>query len=167
VNPQTFTFALRKDKLRIVRRREGSYLLRSNVAGEDPAALWRYYIQLTEIEQPFKELKSDLAIRPIHHAIDERIEAQIFVAFIAHCPQVTLKYRLKSLAPGLTPRAALEKLAPMQMADVRIPATDGRVLILPRYTQPDADQQQLLSQLKLTLPDRPPPRIQSQAARAA
>jgi len=167
VTSATFTFALRKDKLRIVRRREGSYLLRSNLTGEDPAALWRYYIQLTEIEQAFKELKGDLAIRPIHHQIDERIEAHIFVAFLAYCLPVTLKYRLKSLAPGLTPRAALEKLAPMQMVDVRVPTTDGRVLILPRYTQPEPDQQLLLSQLKLTLPDQPPPRIQSQTARAA
>jgi len=108
-----------------------------------------------------------LAIRPIYHQIDERIEAHIFVAFIAYCLQVTLKYRLKALAPGLTPRAALEKLAPMQMVDVQVPTTDGRVLILPRYTQPEPDQQLLLSQLKLTLPDQPPPRIQSQTARAA
>jgi hypothetical protein len=167
VNAQTFTFALRKDKLRQVRRREGRYLLRSNLTAEDPAALWRYYIQLTEIEQAFKELKGDLAIRPIYHQIDERIKAHIFVAFIAYCLQVTLKYRLKVLAPGLTPRAALEKLAPMQMVDVRVPTTDGRVLILSRYTQPEPDQQLLLSQLKLTLPDQPPPRIQSQTAEAA
>jgi hypothetical protein len=167
VTAQTFTFTLRRDKLRIVRRREGRYLLRSNLTGEDPAALWRYYIQLTEIEQAFKELKGDLAIRPIYHQIDERIEAHIFVAFMAYCLQVTLKHRLKSLAPGLTPRAALEKLAPMQMVDVRVPTTDGRVLILPRYTQPEFDQQLLLSQLKLSLPDQPPPRIQSQTARAA
>jgi len=167
VNVQTFTFTLRKDKLRMVRRREGRYLLRSNLAGEDPAALWRSYIQLTEIEQAFKELKGDLAIRPIYHQTDERIEAHIFVAFIAYCLQVTLKYRLKVLAPGLTPRAALEKLAPMQMVDVRLPTTDGRVLILSRYTQPEPDQQLILSQLKLTLPDQPPPHIQSQTVRAA
>jgi transposase len=167
VSAQTFTFTLRQDKLRVVRRREGSYLLRSNLTGEDPAALWRYYIQLTEIEQAFKELKSDLAIRPIYHQLDERIEVHIFVAFIAYCLQVTLKYRLKALAPGLTPRAALEKLAPIQLVDVRVPTTDGRVLILPRYTQPEVDQQLLLSQLKLTLPDQPPPRIQSQPAEVA
>jgi transposase len=167
VSAQTFTFALRKDKLRVVRRREGSYLLRSNLGGEDPAALCRYYIQLTEIEQAFKELKGDMAIRPIYHQIDERIEAHIFVAFLTYCLQVTLKYRFKGLTPRLTPRAALEKLAPMQMVDVLVPTTDGRLLILPRYTQPDADQQLLLSQLKLTLPDQPPPRIQTQTATAA
>lgn len=108
-----------------------------------------------------------MAIRPIYHQTDERIEAHIFVAFIAYCLQVTLKYRLKALVPGLTPRAALETLAAMQMVDVRVPTTDGRVLILSRHTQPDADQLLLLSQLKLTLPDQPPPRIQSQPAEVA
>ena len=58
---ETFTFSLRRDKLRTVRRREGRYLLRSNLRDEDPATLWQYYIRLTEIEQAFKELKHDLA----------------------------------------------------------------------------------------------------------
>ena len=67
VNAQTFTFSLKRKKLRVVRRREGRYLLRSNLVAEDPAKLWQHYIQLTEIEQAFKELKSDLSIRPIYH----------------------------------------------------------------------------------------------------
>jgi hypothetical protein len=161
VNPATFTFALNRPKLRQVRRREGHYLLRSNLSGDDPAQLWRYYIQLTEIEQAFKELKGDLAIRPIYHQCDERIEAHIFVAFLAYCLQVTLKYRLKALAPGLTPRAVLEKFATLQMVDVHLPTTDGRALILTRYTEPEKDQQILLQRLKLTLPSQPPPRITS------
>jgi hypothetical protein len=156
-----FGFSLRKDKLRQRRRREGRYLLRSNLTGSDPATLWEYYIQLTEIEQAFKELKSDLAIRPIYHQTDERIEAHIFVAFVAYCLQVTLKQRARTLAPGLTPRAVLEKFAAVQMVDVHLPITDGRHLILSRYTQPGKDLQLLLDQLKLTLPEQPPPRISS------
>jgi hypothetical protein len=166
VTAQTFTFSLKRKKLRLVRRREGRYLLRSNLVAEAPAKLWRHYIQLTEIEQAFKELKSDLSIRPIHHQKDSRIEAHIFVAFHAYCLQVTLKQRLKALAPGLTPRAVLEKFAALQMVDVHLPTTDGRYLVLPRYTQPDKDQQILLSQLKLELPDQPPPKIYSQALAA-
>ena len=81
-----------------MRALEGRYLLRSNLNHEDPAKLWEYYIQLTEIEQAFKELKHDLAIRPIYHQRDDRIDAHIFVAFIAYCLQVTLKHRLRSLA---------------------------------------------------------------------
>jgi IS4 transposase len=156
-----FRFSLRKDKLRQTRCREGRYLLRSNLTQRDPAALWEYYIQLTEIEQAFKELKSDLAIRPIYHQKDERIEAHIFVAFVAYCLQVTLKQRTRTLAPGLTPRTVLEKFAAVQMVDVHLPTTDGRHLILSRYTQPEKDLQLLLTQLKLTLPEQPPPRISS------
>lgn len=158
-----FGFALRKDKLRQTRRREGRYLLRSNLTQTDPAQLWQYYIQLTEIEQAFKELKGDLSIRPIYHQLDERIEAHIFIAFVAYCLQVTLKQRTRALAPGLTPRAALEKFAALQMVDVHLPTTDGRHLVLPRYTQPEKDLQLLLKRLKLELPAQPPPRIQESA----
>lgn len=159
VTEKTFRFALRKDKLRQVRRREGRYLLRSNLTHEDPAKLWQYYIQLTEVEQAFKELKSDLAIRPIYHQTDERIEAHIFVAFMAYCLQVTLKQRLRALAPGLTPRAVIEELSGIQMVDVHVPTTDGRQLVLSRYTQPETEQKLLLQRLQLRLPEQPPPRI--------
>jgi transposase len=159
VTAQTFYFNLKKDKLRITRRHEGHYLLRSNLASEAPAKLWELYIQLTEIEQAFKELKNDLEIRPVHHQRVDRIDAHIFIAFIAYCMQITLRQRLRELAPGLTARAVLEKFAGIQMVDVHIPTTDGHHLILSRYTNPDADQQLLLARLKMTLPQQPPPRI--------
>ena len=138
---------------------EGRYLLRSNLTAEDPATLWRYYLQLTEVEQAFKELKHDLAIRPIFHQREDRIEAHIFVAFIAYCLHVTLKNLARPCAPGLTPRAILEKFATLQMLDVHLPTTDGRYLILPRHTQPQREHQLLLDQLKLRLPEQPTPRI--------
>ncbi len=164
VTPETFRFHLRKNKLRQTRRREGCYLLRSNLTNNDPAALWQHYIQLTEIEQAFKELKGDLSIRPIYHQLDHRIEAHIFVAFIAYCLQVTLKFSARRLAPGLTPHAILEKFSAIQMMDVHLPTTDGRHLVLPRITQPDPDQQLLLKRLGLTLPNQLPPRLLTPAA---
>jgi len=154
-----FTFSLRKEKLRAARRTEGHYLLRSNLTGEDPAVLWQRYIQLTEIEAVFRNLKSDLALRPIHHQKDSRVEAHIFVAFLAYCLYVTLQQRLRALAPGLTSRAVIEKMTAIQMVDVHLPTTDGRLLILPRYTQPETGHQLLLKRLHLVLPDQPPPRI--------
>ncbi len=159
VTPETFAFALRRDRLRRARRREGRYLLRSNLAGEDPETLWRYYTRLTEVEQAFKELKHDLAIRPVFHQNEERIEAHIFVAFIAYCLHVTLKNLARPRAPGLTPRAVLEKFATTQMVDVHLPTTDGRHLVLPRRTDPTRDQQLPLHQLDLKMPEQPPPRI--------
>jgi Transposase DDE domain len=159
VTPQTFRFSLNRNKLREVRRREGGYLLRSNIAADDPGHLWSLYLHLVEIEQVFKELKSDLAIRPIHHQLENRIEAHIFVAFLAYCLMVTLKQRLKALAPGLTPRAVLEKLAAIQMIDVELPTTDGRTVVLSRHTEPEDDHRLLLQRLKLDLPAQPPPKI--------
>ena len=155
----TLNYRLDRAKLREAWRREGRYLLRTNMTDSDPARLWEFYLQLTEVEQAFKELKGDLAIRPIYHQLDHRIEAHIFVSFLAYAMQVTLKARLKHSANGLTPRAALEKFATMQMLDVHLPTTDGREIIMSRYTQPEKDLQLLLDQLKLTLPEQPPPKI--------
>jgi transposase len=157
----SFSFALNRQKLRLVRRREGRYLLRTNLCGRDPAQLWEFYIQLVEIEAAFKNLKDDLALRPIFHQLEHRIEAHIFVAFIAYCLHVTLRARLRPLAPGLSPRAVLDKFGAIQMLDVHFPTTDGRTLILSRYTHPEPDHKILLEQLKLTLPAQPPPRISS------
>src|SRR5712671_279888 len=142
-------------------RREGGYLLRSNIKSDDPGYLWRLYLQLVEVEQAFKELKNDLSIRPIYHQLETRIEAHIFIAFLAYCLFVTLKLRLKTLAPGLTPRAVLEKLAAMQMIDVELPTTDNRVVVLSRYTEPEKDLLLLLRQLQIQLPAQPPPKIKA------
>ena len=152
-------FRLDRDKLRQVRRREGRYLLRTNLGANQPEQLWTFYIQLTEVEQAFKELKHDLAVRPIYHQNEDRIEAHIFVAFLAYCLQVTLKGKLRSRAGGITPREVLTKFKTMQMVDVRIPTTDGRQLLLPRYTQPEPDHRMLLECLRLRLPGQPPPKI--------
>jgi transposase len=159
VSKETFTFRLDKDRLKEAELRDGHYLLRTNLVAEDPAVLWDRYVQLTQIEAAFKCLKSDLGIRPIHHQLEHRVDAHILVAFLAYCLTVTLRHRLRMHAPGLTPRAVLEKLAGIQMLDVSFPTTDGRRLIMPRYTEPNPEQALLLHHLSLVLPQQPPPRI--------
>jgi len=154
-----FSYALNRQKLRRIRRREGRYLLRTNLTENDPALLWQYYTQLVAVEEAFKNLKGDLAIRPIFHHEERRVEAHIFIAFLAYCLQITLQRRLHALAPGLTARSALAKFAAVQMIDVRLPTTDGRELLLTRYTQPEPELRLLIQQLKLNLPPQPPPRI--------
>ena len=161
VNAKTFRYRLSRERFKAAKRLDGKYLLRTNVSGEGPVAAWRRYIQLTEIEAAFRCLKSDLAVRPVHHQVEKRVEAHIFVAFLAYCLMATLKKRLEVLAPGLTPKAVLEKLATIQMIDVWLPTVDGRHLIMPRYTQPETDQQLLLDRMKLSLPSQPPPRIRT------
>ena len=110
-----------------------------------------------------ENLKGDLAIRPIFHHDESRIEAHIFIAFLAYALQVTLTRRLHALAPGLTARSALEKFAAVQMIDVHLPTTHGREIVLTRYTQPEPELQLLINQLKLTLPSQPPPKITAAA----
>ena len=155
----TLTYQLDRTKLREVRRREGRYLLRTNLADYDPDLLWRYYMQLVSVEEAFRTLKGDLGLRPIFHQKPERIEAHLFVAFLAYCLSITLRQHLRKLSAGLMPRAVLEKLASIQLLDVRVPTSDGRELLLVRRTEPDKDLALLLHQLGRTLPVQPPPKI--------
>lgn len=159
VSTETFTFKLLRAKLRQWRRKEGRYILRTNLPEQQGVSIWERYLMLAEIEAAFKNLKGDLRIRPIFHRQESRVEAHIFVAFLSYCLHVTLRKKLQALAPGLTPRAVLEKFAAMEMVDVRFPTTDGRQLIFRRYTRPEPDQAMLLAQLKLELPPQAPPQI--------
>src|SRR5271165_3869794 len=157
----SFTYALNRERLRQARRREGRYLLRTNLAEADPADLWAYYLQLVAVEEAFKTIKGDLAIRPIFHQNIERIEAHIFVAFLAYCLFVTLARRLNPLAPGLTARSVIEKFAAVQMIDLHVPTTDGRELRLTRYTEPEPELRLILDKFRLVLPAQQMPTIVS------
>ena len=161
VTRETFSFEVDKVKLKAAEQRDGHYLLRSNLTGEDPAVLWTRYVQLTQIESVFRSLKSELSIRPIGHQLEHRADAHVLIAFLAYSLQVTLKNRLMKHAPGLTPAAVFEKLATIQMVEVWIPMVDGRWLAMPRHTQPEPDVQALLNQIRITLPSQPPPRIKA------
>jgi Transposase DDE domain len=160
-------YQLDRDKLRAVRAREGRYLLRTNLAADDPELIWRCYMQLCVVEEAFRTLKGDLGLRPIFHQRPDRIEAHLFVAFLAYCLQTTLRQQLRGHAVGLMPRVVFEKLATLQMLDVCVPTTDGRELLLVRHTEPDTDVALLLAKLNLTLPPQPPPKIRYPATPSA
>ena len=159
INASTFHWRINRHKYRRLQSRDGRYLLRSNQAADDPSVLWKQYMTLTEVEEAFRNLKGDLSIRPIHHQLESRIEAHIFISFLAYCLHVTLRQMAKVHAPGLTPRSILEQMRAIQMIDVHIPTTDGRELRMSRYTTPEKAQQLMLSQLQLQLPSQPPPEI--------
>jgi hypothetical protein len=169
VNRETFRCTVDRAAWRAAQERDGCYLLRGHLPWADfppgwekqAAVLWGWYMQLVQVEEAFKTLKSDLALRPVYHQVEPRVEAHILVAFLGYCLTVTLRLKLRAAAPGLTPRAVLAALATIQMVDVVIPTTDGRELVLPRYTEPTAEQALLLETLHLTLPAQPPPRIRA------
>jgi len=162
--PTTFSYRIDRAALRTARRREGRYLLRTNILDGNPADIWEFYLKLVEVEAAFRTLKGDLGIRPIFHQVLPRIEAHIMVAFISYCLHVTLKALLATHAPGLTPRSVLEKLGAIQMLDVHFPTTDGRKLIFSRYTKPEPDQQLVIRTLGWKLPPQPPPKITAAGA---
>jgi len=159
VNENTFHFSLDRERLRRTLRREGRYLLRSNMQAASPETVWESYLLLTRIEQAFKDLKGSLSIRPIWHQLDNRTEAHIFVSFLAFCLHTTLRNLARRRAAGLTSNAILEKLSAIQMIDVHLPTTDGRRVVMSRYTQPEKDVALLLAQLGLELPEQPPPKV--------
>jgi hypothetical protein len=159
----TLSYRLDRDKLRQARRREGRYLLRTNLIDDDPARLWGLYLQLVSVEEAFKTIKGDLAIRPIFHQDPERIEAHIFIAFLAYSLYVTLARRLNPLAQGLTARSIIEKFAAVQMIDLNVPTTDGRELRLTRYTEPEPELRLILDKLRLNLPAQQTPTITPKA----
>ncbi len=173
VNRKTFTCTFDRDKWKQALQRDGCYIIRAYIPwkeseGSWPAGLekqapvlWQWYMQLTHVEEAFKTLKSDLNLRPIHHQVQQRVEAHILVAFLGYCLAVTLRLKLRSAAPGLTPQAVLQSLAAIQMVDVEVPTADGRTLLLRRHTEPEAPQQMILEKLNLTLPAQPPPRIRA------
>jgi len=170
VDAATFIAKLDKSAWRAALERDGSYVLRAHVpwnewpAGMEQraAVLWEWYMQLIRVEESFKTLKGDLSLRPIHHQVERRVEAHILVAFLGYCLTATLRMKLATTAaPGLTPRAVLQSLAAIQMVEVHIPTSDGRRLVMPRHTEPEAQQRMILEALKLSLPPQPPPRIRS------
>ena len=93
-----------------------------------------------------------------------RIEAHILVSFLAYCLHTTLRNLALGRAGGLIAHAILEKLAAIQMIAVHLPTTDGRHIVMRRYTQPEKDVSLLLAQLGLTLPAQPPPRVYASGA---
>jgi hypothetical protein len=159
--PENFHYKLNSEAYQEALERDGSYILRSNAIQADATTMWSMYMQLVWIESAFKSMKSDLAVRPIWHQVQPRVEAHIFVAFMGYCLMAALRKHLEPAAPGLSPKAVLEQLAAIQMVDVCLPTSDGRWLIMPRYTEPEAEQRMLLEKLGLTLPPQPPPRIRS------
>ncbi len=159
VNGNTFCFKLDRERLLRAMSREGRYLLRSNMKAASPETAWEFYLLLTRVEQAFKDLKGTLSIRPIWHQLEERIEAHIFVSFLAYCLHTTLRNLARGRAAGLTSEAILKKLSNIQMIDVHLPTTDGRHVVMSRYTQPEKDVSLLLAQLGLSLPDQLPPKV--------
>jgi transposase len=134
--------------------REGAYLLRTNLTANGAADLWKKYMQLTEVEAAFRTLKSELAIRPLFHQLEKRVKAHVLVAFLGYALLVTLKHLLKRGSSEYSPAKALQRLSELYSVDIVLPTIEGREIWLRRITKLDDEQQRILYQLQLQLPER-------------
>jgi len=134
--------------------REGAYLLRTNLSAGTAADLWKKYVQLTEVEAAFRTLKSELAIRPLFHQLEKRVKAHVLVAFLGYALLVTLKHLLKRVGSEYSPAKALQRLSELYSVDIVLPTIEGREIWLRRISKLDEEQQKILYQLQLPLPER-------------
>lgn len=133
---------------------EGCYALRTNVKDWSEADVWKTYIQLTQVEDAFRIHKSQLVIRPIWHHREDRVQAHIFVCFLAYVLWKTLEGWQSRAGLGNSPRTILEELGHISSADVVLPTTTGEILRLRCIVRPEKPQEALLQRLGLDLPQR-------------
>jgi transposase len=138
------------------RHSEGTYVLRTNVTDWTPESLWQTYIQLTEAEAAFRIHKSELSLRPVWHQKQDRVQAHIFVCFLAYVLWKTLEQWQQRAGLGRAPRTILNELGRIQSSDVVLPLADGsgRELRLRCVVRPDRAPALLLERLGLELPQR-------------
>jgi len=111
-------------------------------------------MQLTEVEAAFRTLKSELAIRPLFHQLEKRVKAHVLVAFLGYALQVTLKHLLKRSGSEYSPAQALKRLAEIYSGDIVLPTIEGREIWLRRIAKLNEEQQAILQQLQVQLPEQ-------------
>jgi transposase len=138
----------------------GAYLLRTNCPEQDPAKLWRWYIQLTQAEDAFRISKSDLNLRPVFHQKTARVEAHILVCFLSLALWRTLEMWMRGKSLGHCARQLLKEVATVRSMDVLLPVrepggAESRELRLRIVARPDRPVAELLHRLGLELPSVP------------
>jgi len=149
-------WSIRPDWEDLSRFTEGCYVLRTNVNDWNAEVLWQTYIQLTQAESAFRIQKTELSIRPVWHQKKERVQAHIFVCFLAYVLWKTLEQWQRQAGLGNSPRTILDELAHLQSADIVLPTANDprRELRIRCVVRPNKAQAQLLDRLGLRLPDR-------------
>jgi transposase len=176
-----FTFALSRaddgQQLQIVesasaiqdeRDLQGVYLLRTTVPALAADDLWHMYMLLTRVEAAFRNLKTDLSIRPIYHHKENRGDAHVLFSVLAYALSVTiqLRYRQHGTDQNLTTPALLETLQAVQLAELSYQTSDGSRLCFERASVPSAAQQAILTALGWTIPARYlPPNLEAEPRR--
>jgi transposase len=145
----------RTEKLEWSRLAHGAYLLRSNYPSDDPAQLWKWYIQLTQAEAAFRTAKSDLLLRPVFHQSTQRVESHILVSFLSLVLWRSLEQWMAAKGLGTCARQLLFELDELRSMDVVLPARNGIEVRVRTLAQPEKPLAVLLAHLGLQLPQKP------------
>jgi len=148
------TWSKHEEKLAWANLSEGCYTLRSNVSDWTPQQLWQAYIQLTDAEKAFRIHKDDLKLRPVWHQIDKRVNAHIFVCFVAYVLWKCFGQMCKHAGLGDEPRKIIQEIKKLHLVDIILPTRNGVDLRLRCVTTPDPDTALLLQKLNLRPPSR-------------
>lgn len=148
------TWSKKASAVESAKRREGCYILRSNVSDWTAEDLWKAYMQLTEAEAAFRIQKDELRLRPVWHQTAERVQAHILVCFLAYVLRKTLEGWSQRAGLGRSIPTLMEEFARIQSTDVILPTTDGRTVRLRCVVRPDKAQTILLHRLGVELPER-------------
>ena len=111
-------------------------------------------MQLTEAEAAFRIHKSDLKISPVWHQKEHRIQAHIFVCFLAYVLWKTLSQWCQRSGLGDEPRKVLDELSQIKLVDVVLPTRTGPPIRQRCVSRPTDHQGILLDRLGLHLPQR-------------
>ncbi len=145
----------KSDALAWAEATHGAYILRTNHTSADPAELWRWYIQLTQAEAAFRDLKSDLALRPIYHHLQRRVEAHTLVCFLSLCLWRTLEQWMGVSGLGDEARQFLLEMRQIHSMDIHLPTKQGQTIKIRAVSRPEKELAVLLSRMKLRLPNVP------------
>jgi transposase len=145
---------------------QGVYLLRTTETRLTPVDLWHTYMLLTRVEAAFRNLKSDLCLRPIFHHKERRADAHVLFAVLAYALSVTLQLRHRRGRGTQTTAALLETLEGVQLAELTFRTTEGERLRFERASIPTAAQQAILESLGWPIPEQYlPPNLETEPAR--
>ena len=128
----------------------GIYVLRSNRLDLTEQEFFDIFSLLTDIEDAFRSMKSELGLRPVHHQKERRADGHLFLTVIAYHIVQAIRYALKGKGineRGSTIREALSTHVRMTTTMKR---EDGRVIHIRKSTRPEPFHTKIYDALHLS-----------------
>jgi len=136
-----------EEKKRMAEQVDGAYVLKTDRKDLSDKEIWKQYTMLTSVEAAFRDMKSPLAVRPVYHQLQKRVEAHIFICVLAYHLLVAIEKLLKESGISSSWETVRKQLSTHQMVSILLPSKSGKVLEIRRDTKPDATQKAIYQAL--------------------